>query len=161
MEQRQAELQRINRREDYLLLSTIDCYHCNFGSSNSCKLVCCLCCIIMDLMIIRKNCDSKVQGTGQCKCVYSYQTKTIVEAWWHVMRKRRWLKKKKDEFWEKYLFLILSVCQSLCVNCWELLLHRRNGDVKWRGESVTFPFWSSFFLETGTVVFPLRKSVLG
>ena len=43
----------------------------------------------MDSMIIRKNCDSKAQGTVQCKCIYSYQTKIIVEAWWHVMRERR------------------------------------------------------------------------
>ena len=48
----------------------------------------------MDLMIIRKNCDSKVPWTVQCKRIYSYQTKTIVEAWWHVMRKRRRFKKK-------------------------------------------------------------------
>lgn len=87
--------------------------------------------------------DSKTQGTVQCKPIYSYQTQTILEAWWHVRRRR--LKKKKVNCQEtqKHLCLILSVCQSPCINCSEFF-HRRTGYVKWREESVIFPFWYTF-----------------
>lgn len=73
----------------YVVTTTI------FAWSNNCRLVCCLCFIIMDSMIIRQNYDSETKGTVQCKPTTCFQPKIIVvKTGWHV--RGRSLKKKKE-----------------------------------------------------------------
>lgn len=66
------------------LITYVTCYDSSFAWSNDCKLVCSLCFIIMDSIIIRQNDDSETQGTVQCKPTYSYQRDTTVESRWQL-----------------------------------------------------------------------------